>query len=138
MKPTIITEPSLLVPAHVAAWLGPLAVLVENEAQRDRLTIPADVVEALDKLRLLGDTHRQGLSRVPQGVPRGDTSCADVVKSLSVKETANILMTKERNVRALLSRGSLAGERVGNAWRVDAASVATRVEHAAQTTQEKP
>ncbi len=137
MKPTIITEPSLLVPAHVAAWLGPLAVLVENEAQRDRLTIPADVVEALDKLRLLGDTHRQGLSRVPQGVPRGDTSRADVVKSLSVKETANILMTRAQRSGAPVP-GSLAGERVGNTWRVDAASVATRVEHAAQTTQEKP
>ena len=133
MKPTLITEPSLLVPARVAAWLGPLVDCVQNEAQRDRLTVPPDVVEALDKLRLLGDAHRQGKANVPQGVPMGDKPRALV--RLSTKEVAAILGTKRRNVTALLERGLLSGEKNdSNKWRVDSESVAARLK---KMTQEK-
>ena len=55
MKPTVITEPSVIWPAHVCAWLSRALALGIAELRRDHVILPADAIETADKVGLLGD-----------------------------------------------------------------------------------
>jgi hypothetical protein len=127
VRPAIISEPVLLVPAHVTAWLGLLTEAATREARRDSVTLPPDVVETLDKMRLMGDEWRQNTRTVP-GVPLRDSPRAVVIESVSVKDATKLLGIKERGVRALCHRGTLHAEQRGNhSWRICTDSVTARL-----------
>jgi gamma-glutamylcysteine synthetase len=137
MKPTILTEPSLLVPAHVAAWLGLLVDAVKTEARRDRLILPTDVVETLDKLRLLGDECRQG-----KATKHGAASPPSPPASwTSVELTSDILDISTQAVTGLCRRHTLHAEQQDDrSWRVCRESATARLAGATcqHTNQENP
>jgi hypothetical protein len=123
MHPTVISEPSLLVPAHVAATLGPLITAVMNEARRDRLDLPADVVETLDKIQLVGDAYRNRVTPTKGAVA---PEPFDPPSWTAVKDASDILKISPQAVTGLCRSGSLHAEQDGRLWRVCSESVTTR------------
>jgi excisionase family DNA binding protein len=124
MKPTIIGEPSVIVPGHVCASLGPVIARVLADLRRDHVTLDPDSQEAIDKLRLVGAAWAN--QHLPPDLPSIDTRPSAPVQWISVIETASQLGRTTRAVTDLLIRGSLRGEKVGRTWRVDATSVSAR------------
>jgi hypothetical protein len=123
MRPTVVSEPSLLVPGRVARWLAPLVDAVEREAQRDRLTLPADVQETCDKLRLLGDAYRNRVTPTKGAVA---PEPFDPPSWTAVKDASDILKISPQAVTGLCRSGSLHAEQDGRLWRVCSESVTTR------------
>lgn len=128
MRPITITEPAVVVPARCAPDLAPVLVRELARARALGVQVAPETVEVVERLELLAAAVMNRVSHVSADVSHVDKGSSAAGRWLSVNATADILKITPQAVTGLLRRESLAGERVGRTWRVDAAAVAARKE----------
>jgi excisionase family DNA binding protein len=127
MRPVVIPGPGVFIPAPIAAALAPTLTRTVSEARRAGYYIDPDVMEAVERLVVVGSAWANRHRNVA-GVPNLDASRSDEFESISVQQAARQLNVSETAVKARLRRGTLRGVKVGRRWRVDAQTVHAEAE----------
>lgn len=132
----VILGPAVVVPAAVAAEIGPLLANYAEQAKRDGRQLDETTVAAIGDLDSLGRAWSNGWrgEQVPQSsaeVPDVDRSGSEPVEWISVEEAAQQMGITDRAVRKRLATGTLRGRKEHGSWRVDARTVEKIKERAA-------
>jgi len=123
MKPVVILDPGVFVPASVAAAIAPTLTRALSDAQRLGAYVDPDVRETIERLAVIGAGWANRNRTVPTMVPLLDEMGSDPSECLTVAETAEVLGITERAVRKRLARSALPGWKDRGVWRVDSRAV---------------
>ena len=122
----IVSQPGVFVPAELC---GRLAHVLEQELarlRRDSVTIRPEVERLAAELGAFDSCSDVGTRDVP--LVDVEHSVPGPSLTMTTTEAGDELGIGERAVVGQIHRGSLIAEKVGNAYRVDAASVRARAE----------
>lgn len=133
MKPIAVVEPSVIIPAHVAVELYGAANEGLRSLRLQGLFASEDTREAIEKLRIVAEAWALRAEPTERSrVPEVEIPHTAPIEWVSVETAARILLTSDRNVRALCDRGSLhATKGSGRSWHICKDSLAARKERQA-------
>lgn len=121
MRPVVVSQPGVLVPADVAAVIAPTLVRELSRARRMGVYVDPDVRETIERLEVLGAGWAKRRN-VPT-LPLVDGPRSDDFESITVNQAATRLRVSDTAIKGRLRRGTLRGMKVGGRWRVDARAV---------------
>lgn len=103
---------------------GAVARLAEKGAEwyrQNGIVLPADLLEAVDALRVAGGYS----AKVPPGM--GAEQASGMMSAMDSSTAATVLRVTPRRVRAMCAAGVLDAKRTAAGWQIETGSVAKRM-----------